>query len=104
MPSEFIFWGCYKMNSSDKIFCIRVWYICIHVCLDCILRLIADWPYNFKFQIVSAQDYANELEKIGVLVKSKNFLVFQGTVESIAMKNAKERMVMFEEISRYYYW
>ena len=54
------------------------------------------------FQIVSAQDYANELEKIGVLVKSKNFLVFQGTVESIAMKNAKERMVMFEEISRYF--
>lgn len=50
---------------------------------------------------MSAQDYANELEKIGVLVKSKNFLVFQGTVESIAMKNAKERMVMFEEISRY---
>ncbi|CAI9721520.1 maintenance of chromosomes 1A-like [Octopus vulgaris] len=49
---------------------------------------------------VSSQQYAQELEKIGVLVKSKNFLVFQGTVESIAMKNAKERTVMFEEISR----
>ena len=35
-----------------------------------------------------------------MLVKSKNFLVFQGTVESIAMKNAKERTAMFEEISR----
>lgn len=58
----------------------------------------SDHKVNGK--IVSAQDYANELEKIGVLVKSKNFLVFQGTVESIAMKNAKERMVMFEEISR----
>lgn len=65
------------------------------------IRLNVDWPYDLIFQIVSAQDYANELEKIGVLVKSKNFLVFQGTVESIAMKNAKERMVMFEEISRY---
>lgn len=65
------------------------------------IRLNAVWPYDLKFKIVSAQDYANELEKIGVLVKSKNFLVFQGTVESIAMKNAKERMVMFEEISRY---
>ncbi|XP_055958338.1 structural maintenance of chromosomes protein 1A [Patella vulgata] len=51
-------------------------------------------------QSVSANQYAAELEKIGVLVKSKNFLVFQGTVESIAMKNAKERTAMFEEISR----
>lgn len=66
------------------------------------IRLNVDWTYDLIFQIVSAQDYANELEKIGVLVKSKNFLVFQGTVESIAMKNAKERMVMFEEISRYF--
>lgn len=66
------------------------------------IRPNADWTYDLKLQIVSAQDYANELEKIGVLVKSKNFLVFQGTVESIAMKNAKERMVMFEEISRYF--
>ncbi|KAJ8301830.1 hypothetical protein KUTeg_020817 [Tegillarca granosa] len=49
---------------------------------------------------VSNQDYAGALEKIGVLIKSKNFLVFQGTVESIAMKNAKERTLMFEEISR----
>ena len=52
-------------------------------------------------QSVSADAYNAELAKIGVLVKSKNFLVFQGTVESIAMKNAKERMAMFEEISRY---
>ncbi|XP_041349100.1 structural maintenance of chromosomes protein 1A-like [Gigantopelta aegis] len=49
---------------------------------------------------VSAAQYAAELAKIGVLVKSKNFLVFQGTVESIAMKNAKERTAMFEEISK----
>ncbi len=53
------------------------------------------------FQSVSASDYAASLAKIGVLVKSKNFLVFQGTVESIAMKNAKERTQMFEEISRF---
>ena len=50
---------------------------------------------------MSSSDYNAELEKIGVLVKSKNFLVFQGTVESIAMKNAKERTAMFEEISRF---
>ena len=49
---------------------------------------------------MSADVYNEELAKIGVLVKSKNFLVFQGTVESIAMKNAKERTAMFEEISK----
>lgn len=40
-----------------------------------------------------------ELEKLGINVKAKNFLVFQGAVESIAMKNAKERTALFEEIS-----
>ena len=55
---------------------------------------------SLLIQTVSADAYNEELAKIGVLVKSKNFLVFQGTVESIAMKNAKERTAMFEEISR----
>lgn len=56
--------------------------------------------HKINGQSVSSTQYNQELEKIGVLVKSKNFLVFQGTVESLAMKNAKERTAMFEEISR----
>uniref|UniRef100_A0A8C9Y1S4 Structural maintenance of chromosomes protein 1A n=1 Tax=Sander lucioperca TaxID=283035 RepID=A0A8C9Y1S4_SANLU len=40
------------------------------------------------------------LEKLGILIKARNFLVFQGAVESIAMKNPKERTALFEEISR----
>ena len=32
-------------------------------------------------------------------MKGKNFLVFQGAVENIAMKNPKERTALFEEIS-----
>lgn len=52
-------------------------------------------------QSVKVEEYSAALEKIGVLMKSKNFLVFQGQVESIAMKNAKERTVMFEEMSRF---
>lgn len=43
--------------------------------------------------------YLNELEHLGINVKAKNFLVFQGAVESIAMKNPKERTALFEEIS-----
>ncbi|CAC5413018.1 SMC1 [Mytilus coruscus] len=56
--------------------------------------------HKINGKTVSATEYNTQLEKIGVIVKSKNFLVFQGTVESIAMKNAKERTQMFEEISR----
>jgi len=54
-------------------------------------------------QSVKVEEYSSALEKIGVLMKSKNFLVFQGQVESIAMKNAKERTAMFEEMSRFIY-
>lgn len=40
-----------------------------------------------------------ELEKLKINVKAKNFLVFQGAVESVAMKNPKEMTMLFEEIS-----
>ncbi|XP_050351291.1 structural maintenance of chromosomes protein 1A [Nymphalis io] len=50
-------------------------------------------------QAMSVSQYLSELEKLGINVKAKNFLVFQGAVESIAMKNPKERTALFEEIS-----
>ncbi|XP_041979071.1 structural maintenance of chromosomes protein 1A [Aricia agestis] len=50
-------------------------------------------------QSVPTSQYLAELEKLGINVKAKNFLVFQGAVESIAMKNPKERTALFEEIS-----
>merc|ERR1719282_2006135 len=50
-------------------------------------------------QSIAPKDYLAELEKIGINAKAKNFLVFQGAVESIAMKNPKERTALFEEIS-----
>lgn len=53
----------------------------------------------FGLQGVQSTVYLEELEKLGINVKAKNFLVFQGAVESIAMKNAKERTALFEEIS-----
>merc|ERR1712223_1896807 len=49
--------------------------------------------------VVSSQQFHKELENIGINVNAKNFLVFQGAVESIAMKNPKERTALFEEIS-----
>lgn len=55
--------------------------------------------HRFNREPVSSNVYLQELEKLGINVKAKNFLVFQGAVESIAMKNPKERTVLFEEIS-----
>jgi structural maintenance of chromosome 1 len=49
--------------------------------------------------MVNSSRYFAELEKLGMNVKAKNFLVFQGAVESIAMKNPKERTALLEEIS-----
>ncbi|CAG5126155.1 unnamed protein product, partial [Candidula unifasciata] len=56
--------------------------------------------YRIDGHTVTALQYTEALERIGVLIKAKNFLVFQGTVESIAMKNAKERTAMFEDICK----
>ncbi len=56
--------------------------------------------YRIDGRLTNATDYQNELEKLGIYLKAKNFLVYQGQVESIAIKNAKEIALVFEEISR----
>lgn len=56
--------------------------------------------YRVDGKTTNSLDYQTELEKIGILLKAKNFLVYQGQVESIAIKNAKEITQVFEEISR----
>ncbi|TRY54525.1 hypothetical protein DNTS_033392 [Danionella cerebrum] len=55
--------------------------------------------YYVNGRQVTLGKYTGELEKIGIVVKAKNCLVYQGAVESIAMMNAKERTKMFERIS-----
>ncbi|CAD7084109.1 unnamed protein product [Hermetia illucens] len=55
--------------------------------------------YRIDDSVVSSNTYLSELERLGINVKAKNFLVFQGAVENIAMKSAKERTALFEEIS-----
>lgn len=56
--------------------------------------------YKMDHASVSKQDYAERLGLLGINVKAKNFLVYQGAVESIAMKNPREITSLFEEISR----
>ena len=60
----------------------------------------ASSEYRIDGKVTNAVDYQAELEKIGIYLRAKNFLVYQGQVESIATKNAKELTQMLEEVSR----
>ncbi|CAI4222154.1 unnamed protein product [Auanema sp. JU1783] len=56
--------------------------------------------YRIDDKSVTVQQYNSEMESIQIFIKAKNFLVYQGAIESVAMKNPKERTALFEEISR----
>lgn len=55
--------------------------------------------HRFQNRVVPLERYNSELSRIGVLVKARNFLVFQNEVEGIANKSQKELTQMVEEIS-----
>lgn len=55
--------------------------------------------YRLNNKPMGRATYVLELEKVGIIVKARNCLVFQGEVESIAMKKPKERTHLFEQIS-----
>jgi len=55
--------------------------------------------YIINGKTVTFAKYEERLADIGVLVKARNFLVFQGDVESIARKTPKEMVQLLEQIS-----
>ena len=55
--------------------------------------------YQINGKTVTFKQYEKKLASIGVLLKARNFLVFQGDVESMARKNPKELVEMFENLS-----
>lgn len=55
--------------------------------------------YRIDGRVVSSDQYTERLRELGILVKARNFLVFQGDVESIASKNPKELTALLEQIS-----
>lgn len=55
--------------------------------------------YRIDGRIVTWDEYNAKLKSLGILVKARNFLVFQGDVESIASKNPKELTALLEQIS-----
>ncbi|XP_078480497.1 LOW QUALITY PROTEIN: structural maintenance of chromosomes protein 1A-like [Lampetra planeri] len=56
--------------------------------------------YRINSKVVACLNIVRSWKNLAFLIKARNFLVFQGAVESIAMKNPKERTALFEEISR----
>ncbi|KAG2719149.1 hypothetical protein I3760_03G256200 [Carya illinoinensis] len=55
--------------------------------------------YRVDGTTVTWDIYNAKLRDLGILVKARNFLVFQGDVESIASKNPKELTALLEQIS-----
>jgi structural maintenance of chromosome 1 len=55
--------------------------------------------YKLDSKDVTYEVYENLLQNIGVLVKARNFLVFQGDVESVASKSPLELTKLLEQIS-----
>lgn len=55
--------------------------------------------YKINNKSVSWDEYNAKMKSLGILIKARNFLVFQGDVESIASKNPKELTALFEQIS-----
>eukprot|EP00980_Cylindrotheca_fusiformis_P011300 scaffold2599_cov125-Cylindrotheca_fusiformis.AAC.10 len=55
--------------------------------------------YRINGTVVQYKEYEDRLAEIGVLVKARNFLVFQGDVESLARKSPSEFVELLEQIS-----
>lgn len=55
--------------------------------------------YQIDNKDVTYEVYEKTLSNIGVLVKARNFLVFQGDIESIAQKSPAELAKLIEQIS-----
>ncbi|KAF8587801.1 condensin complex subunit SMC1 [Ramaria rubella] len=55
--------------------------------------------YRLNDKVVTYQAYNHALEKQNILVKAKNFLVFQGDVEAVASQSPKDLSRLIEQIS-----
>ena len=64
-----------------------------------VAHLTGQSEYRLNDRVVPYSEYNTALEKENILVKAKNFLVFQGDVESVASQNAKDLTKLVEQIS-----
>ena len=55
--------------------------------------------YRINDKVVTAQQYNESLEAENILIKARNFLVFQGDVEAIASQSPRDLTRLIEQIS-----
>lgn len=55
--------------------------------------------YRIAGKVVTAQKYNSVLESHNILIKARNFLVFQGDVEAISSQSSKDLTRLIEQIS-----
>ena len=55
--------------------------------------------YKIDNKTVTFDQYADKLKQFGILVKARNFLVFQGDIEAVAQKSPKDLTQLFEQLS-----
>lgn len=55
--------------------------------------------YRINDRVVTAQQYNEELEEENILIKARNFLVFQGDVEAIAIQKPQDLTRLIEQVS-----
>ncbi|RDA89049.1 hypothetical protein CP533_6199, partial [Ophiocordyceps camponoti-saundersi (nom. inval.)] len=55
--------------------------------------------YRINERVVTAQQYNESLESENILIKARNFLVFQGDVEAIASQSPQDLTRLIEQIS-----
>ena len=55
--------------------------------------------YRINERVVTAQQYNEALESENILIKARNFLVFQGDVEAIASQSPRDLTRLIEQIS-----
>ena len=60
--------------------------------------------YRIDGKKVTEKEYQSKLKSVGLLVKSRNFLVFQNEVEKVAQKSPKELTELIERISGSEVW
>ena len=56
--------------------------------------------YRVDNEVVAPGQYRAALEEIRIFIRARNFLVYQGAVEQIAMQSPKELTALIEELSK----
>ncbi|KAI6240252.1 Structural maintenance of chromosomes protein [Aphelenchoides fujianensis] len=56
--------------------------------------------YRVDGQVCTPQQYHHALQEIQIFIRARNFLVYQGAVEQVAMQSARDLTHLIEELSR----